>query len=283
MKKAVNIFSLIVFIGLVSGCGVLSEFRQSTDSGSPMSSETVYDYSDNPQTVTEFQIQPTYNQHLQGIDIDEDSRTIYSIFTDAIVRSDYVGNVLQEVYLDGDSFDHLGDPEVVGDYLYVPQAVKFNVRTPSNNMYIYNKHTLELEDIVPIKQVKLGSGAVTYLNGYFYVCGGILPEMDYNLVYKYDQELNYVRKYRIYTGATWQGVQTLFTDGTYIYVGVKDGYTFKLLLDAERDEFGIVETIDQPSMYGAIFTNKSAFYAVSRQVGDKYGIVLYMTGVFGSD
>ena len=263
------IFLLLPFLLFSFGCSTLPLEHEIEPPF--IEQEYSFDYENNTYVVIEHQITPSYNFHVQGIDNDEETRTIYHTFTDLIVISDYEGTILVETaYLD---VHHLGDPEIVGDYLYAPHSLSFNTGSDISHIYKYNKFTLVLEDIFEISDVIYGAGAITYVDGYFYVAGGIGSDLDYNLIYRYDLQFNLVDTFSVDTGYTFQGIQALYTDGEYIYAGVKEGQTYKLRVD--EDSITVVEEEEFPTSYSAFFVNGEQYYCNSRQVDGIYGSLLY--------
>ena len=120
--------------------------------------------------------------HVQGICCDEDA--IYAVFTNAVYKIDWNGDVVKSV----SAPQHSGDPCLANGKLYVSMSCDEGVALYEYDLDLNLTRKIKLEDCP-------AADGVAYLNGKFYVGGPSTyePHKD-NLTLVYDSDFNLIQK-----------------------------------------------------------------------------------------
>lgn len=191
--------TMIVGLALV---GLLSTPRSHADEAPDLGSHGV-----------SIQCEGTYPLHLQGV-CTNDRDAIYWSFTDFLVKTDLEGRVRKKVSV----ANHHGDLCFHDGKVYVAVNLgQFNQPAGKADswIYVYDAETLEELARHETPEVVHGAGGMAYLDGAFFVVGGLPPGTNENYVYEYDaSDLSFRKRHVLETGYTLMGIQTIaFADG----------------------------------------------------------------------
>lgn len=148
-----------------------------------------------------------YASHLQGIDTDNENAIFWS-WTTELVRTDMTGKIKARVA----ALNHQGDLCYQNGKLYVAVNLgKFNQPAGNADSWIYEYDAITLKELnqYAVPEVVHGAGGIEYYNGKFYVVGGLVPGIDENYIYEYDQNFKFIKRHTISSGYTLMGVQTV--------------------------------------------------------------------------
>lgn len=148
-----------------------------------------------------------YATHLQGIDTDNEHAIFWS-WTTEIVRTDMEGKIQARVA----ALHHQGDLCYHNGKLYVAVNLgQFNQPAGNADSWIYEFDALTLKELnqYPVPELVHGAGGIEYHNGKFYVVGGLVPGINENYMYEYDQSFRFIKRHTIASGYTLMGVQTI--------------------------------------------------------------------------
>ena len=148
-----------------------------------------------------------YPMHLQGISTDKKANLYWS-YTDALVKTDLKGKVLNKVNV----LNHHGDLCYVEGKIYVAVNLgKFNLPAGEADSWIFVYDSNNLKEIVrfPIPELVHGAGGISFNKGLFYVVGGLPPNIEENYIYAYDRDFKFIKRHVINSGYTRLGIQTI--------------------------------------------------------------------------
>jgi hypothetical protein len=155
-----------------------------------------------------------YPKHLQGVCMD-DAGNLYWSWTTSIVKTDATGTILAQV----DAPNHQGDLCYVDGSIYVAVNLgKFNKPAGQADSWVYqfDAGSLKLVKQYPVQEAVHGAGGMEFVDGHFFVVGGLPEDYDRNFVFEYDRDFKFVRKHEILSGWTQLGIQTaFFKDGCW--------------------------------------------------------------------
>lgn len=153
-----------------------------------------------------------YPKHLQGVCRDE-AGNFYWSWTTSIVKTDPRGAVLARV----EAPSHQGDLCFARGALYVAVNLgKFNQPAGQADSWVYrfDAETLELLDKFEVQEAVHGAGGIEFVDGRFFVVGGLPEDHDRNYVYEYAPDFRFVKRHEVPSGWTKLGIQTAsFQDG----------------------------------------------------------------------
>ncbi|MGV3560992.1 glycerophosphodiester phosphodiesterase [Larkinella arboricola] len=155
-----------------------------------------------------------YEVHLQGICTDQKS-SIYWSWTTAIVRTDMQGKILASVAAPS----HQGDLCYHNGKLYVAVNLgEFNKPAGEAKSWVYEYDALSLKKLneYPVPELVHGAGGMEYNDGKFMIVGGLVPGINENYVYEYDEKFRFIRRHTVASGYTLMGIQTIaYANGTW--------------------------------------------------------------------
>jgi hypothetical protein len=173
----------------------------------------------------------TYPRHVQGV-CSNGRDALYWSWTDAMVKTDLTGKVLQRVLAD----NHQGDLCHHAGKIYVAVNLgKFNrpAGEADSWVYIYDAETLKEERRVAVPELVHGAGGMACDGRRFLIAGGLPDDVNENYLYEYDLDLKFQRRHVLASGHTHLGIQTAEFDGQSWWFGCYG--TPKLLLRADAD------------------------------------------------
>ncbi|MFC5411081.1 glycerophosphodiester phosphodiesterase family protein [Larkinella bovis] len=155
-----------------------------------------------------------YEGHLQGICTDQKS-SIYWSWTKAVVRTDRQGKILASVAAPS----HQGDLCYRNGKLYVAVNLgAFNKPAGSAKSWVYEYDGITLQKLneYPVPELVHGAGGMEYHDGKFMLVGGLVPGMNENYLYEYDEKFRFIRRHTVASGYTLMGIQTIaYANGTW--------------------------------------------------------------------
>jgi hypothetical protein len=164
--------------------------------------------------VETIQCEGTYPMHLQGISTDK-KNSVYWSFTNAMVRTDLKGKVLNRVEV----LNHHGDLCYADGKVYVAVNLgKFNRPAGEADSWVFVYDARDLRELARHKVPELvhGAGGMVFKNGRFYVVGGLPVGFNENYVYEYDKDFRFIQRHVIASGYTQLGIQTVeYHDGKW--------------------------------------------------------------------
>lgn len=158
-----------------------------------------------PRIDTVVECEGVYPHHLQGVCVDGEA--IYWSFTTRMVKTDLQGKRLGELAV----VNHHGDLCVVDGVLYVAVNLgKFNDAKGNADSWVYAYEADDLSFVAKYEtqEVFHGAGGMGYMDGRFYVVGGLPEGVEANYVYEYDRDFKFIKKHVIASGHTHLGIQT---------------------------------------------------------------------------
>ncbi len=196
----------------------------------------------------------TYSGHLQGVCRDS-AGNLYWSFTTEIVKTDAAGQLLKHV----SAPTHQGDLCWHDGKLYVAVNLgKFNrpAGEAKSWVFVYDDQTLQELARHEVPEVVHGAGGMEYLNGKFYVVGGLPGDHEENYVYEYDPEFRFIKRYELKSGQTLMGIQTVaYADGIWWF-----GCYGKPAVTMKADtQFNFVEKFEFPAALGIVPVGKNQF------------------------
>lgn len=194
-----------------------------------------------------------YRGHLQGIATD--GQRIYWSFTSALVSTDMTGQMLKSVPVrshHGDLCHHQGK-------LYVAVNFgRFNTEDKADShVYVYDAETLAELAKYPVPELVHGAGGMEYLQGNFYVVGGLPQDHEQNYVYEYDENFKFIKRHVIPSGQTNLGIQTACFAHGYWWFGCY-GKPQQLKCD---QKFNLLEKLNFSSSVGLAVLPDGSFLA----------------------
>ena len=212
------------------------------------------------------------NGHLQGVALA--GKSLYLSFTGSIARYDFDSKTLKTIQtpvFDGigeagaaskalrERYNirrhHSGAPCFVDGKLYVAYSGSgFNM--PLNGKYSYNyvyvfDSELNFIGRHHVPDLQYGAGAVTFANGKFYLAGGRPNGVSGNTIYEFDRNFKLQREILLPFNSR-MGIQTLYHDGKYFWVGCYGDWGVTYQLD---DQFKIKGVYNFDSSVGAHLDN----------------------------
>lgn len=148
----------------------------------------------------------SYPRHLQGI-CTNNRDAIYWCWTDALVKTDAQGRILKQVPV----ADHHGDLCYHNGRVYVAVNLgKFNQPAGKADswVYVYDGSTLAEHARHPVPELVHGAGGIACHEGKFIVVGGLLPGVNENYLYEYDEAFKFRARHVLASGYTLMGIQT---------------------------------------------------------------------------
>ncbi len=148
-----------------------------------------------------------YPSHLQGIETDGQNSIFWS-WTTEIVRTDMEGKIQARVA----ALNHQGDVCYRNGKLYVAVNLgKFNQPAGQADSHIYEYDALTLRELhqYPVPELVHGAGGIAFHNGRFMVVGGLVPGINENYLYEYDENFRFIERHTIASGYTLLGIQTI--------------------------------------------------------------------------
>jgi hypothetical protein len=150
-----------------------------------------------------------FPKHLQGITTDDNRRSVFWSFTDRLVKSDLVGNILLEIPVDA----HHGDLCYFDNKVYVAvEKGAFNGSGPNESwVYVYDALDLTLVSKKRIVETVFGAGGIGFGENSFVIIGGLPGDATHreNYLFEYDLDLNFIATHTLQTGNTSLGIQTI--------------------------------------------------------------------------
>ena len=157
-----------------------------------------------------------YPRHLQGICTD-DRDAVYWSWTDALVRSDSRGHVLNQVKV----ANHHGDLCFHDGKVFVAVNLgEFNrpAGRADSWVFVYDGKTLAELARHRVPELVHGAGGISYHNGRFIVVGGLPEGVKENYVYEYDADFAFQQRHVLASGYTLMGIQTAsFAHGAWYF------------------------------------------------------------------
>ena len=171
-----------------------------------------------------------YPRHVQGV-CSNGRDALYWSWTDAMVKTDLTGKVLQRVPAD----NHQGDLCHHAGKIYVAVNLgKFNrpAGEADSWVYIYDAATLKEERRVAVPELVHGAGGMACDGRRFLIVGGLPDEVNENYLYEYDLDLKFQRRHVLASGHTHLGIQTAEFDGQSWWFGCYGSPAILLRADA---------------------------------------------------
>ena len=208
-----------------------------------------------------------YDKHLQGIAYDHISKSFFASFTQSIIRIDLYGNVVNQVYLEG----HHGDLAIINDLVYITYAREFNIGIDAQSKIKILSKELEVIDVKNINEVIYGAGCITYRKPYIYVSGGLKDVEDYNLIYSYDEDLNFVEKI-VLPKYTKYGLQSMAYQkaNRRFLLSAKFGKNQSEFFSVDST-FKILNNFKDYKDWGVEFVNNQLFLGINKELYDSNG------------
>lgn len=172
-----------------------------------------------------------YPRHVQGV-CSNGRDALYWSWTDALVKTDLAGRLLQRVPAD----NHQGDLCHHAGKIYVAVNLgNFNRHAGEADswVYVYDAATLRQERRVAVAELVHGAGGMACDGRRFLIVGGLPEDVNENYLYEYDLDLKFQRRHVLASGHTHLGIQTAEFDGHSWWFGCYG--TPKLLLRAGAD------------------------------------------------
>jgi len=148
----------------------------------------------------------SYAKHLQGVCTD-DRAAIFWSFTDVLVKTDLDGRVQKSIAV----ASHHGDLCYLEGRIYVAVNLgKFNKPEGNADSWVYVYRADDLGELArhAVPEVVFGAGGIGFDGARFIVVGGLLPNLQENYAYEYDQGFQFVKRHVIRSGYTRLGIQT---------------------------------------------------------------------------
>lgn len=173
----------------------------------------------------------SYPRHVQGI-CTNGRDAIYWSWTDALVKTDTEGRILQKV----SAPSHQGDLCYKDGRVYVAVNLgKFNEPAGKADSWVFVYDAESLAELArhAVPEVVHGAGGMAFQGDRFMVVGGLPPGINENYVYEYDANFKFVRRHVLASGYTLMGIQTAAFDGASWWFGCYGKP--KVLLRADSD------------------------------------------------
>jgi len=224
-----------------------------------------YEQDINP-ALGNFTIDAEHSSHIQGAVNNEKENLIYTSFSTKVVVYDYYGIKQKE----SQNFEgyHIGSPTIYKNKIVSVHSDTFDVLNNTSKVIFFNDD-LSINREIPLPEISYGAGAILFFKDNFFIAGGIDSNLNYNVIYQYDIYFNLISTHIINSGTTRQGIQTLFTDGVYMYAGVKDGWSLRMTFENNKLEYD--KNVGIRGHHGAFFYEGSTYYLVNYLLNNLHG------------
>lgn len=188
-----------------------------------------------------------YQEHIQGMDTD--GEYIYWSFAKTLVKTDAQGKLVKSAEVPY----HHGDPCVANNRLYVPYGFgswnkEIGDAESKNYIYVYDTD-LNLIDKKHVPELIYGAGCIEFVDGKFFIGGGLPAEKSENYIYEYSKDFEFIQRHTL-DFRSKLGIQTIkFADNAF-WLGAYGSPNFCVKTD--RD-FKIQKTYNYPTTVGLIY------------------------------